>query len=212
MKKTMLTSRTLDRFEAEYITDTYTEKELERVEFAAYVANMNRRADWTEDDVFADFLRVLGIDHITVTPKTTEEEPKEDEAMITLEALKNALKAHTDRSAWGKGVTLYAWELFNHLEEMTAGGYFDMKDFEKPRALRGCLLNGAKDWKEYSWGGCSLCYNGQIAERLCTPSELKRTRNGARKPNSREEWLDTQARALFQAANLLYRLGTSVRA
>jgi hypothetical protein len=63
------------------------------------------------------------------------------------------------------------------------------------------LLNGAADWNQYSWDGCSLCYDGQIAERLCTPSELKKTRHGERRPNSREEWLDTQARALFQASN-----------
>jgi hypothetical protein len=43
--------------------------------------------------------------------------------------------------------------------------------------------------------------NEDIAERLCTPSELKKTRHGDRKPNSREEWLDVQARALYQASN-----------
>jgi hypothetical protein len=60
-------------------------------------------------------------------------------------------------------------------------------------------LNGAKDWSQYSWGGCSLIYDAAIARRLCTPSELKKTRNGERRPNSNEEWLDTQARALNQA-------------
>ena len=55
------------------------------------------------------------------------------------------------------------------------------------------LLAGA------AWGGCSLIYNGDIAERLCTPSELKKTRNGERRPNDREMWLDTQTRALRQA-------------
>jgi hypothetical protein len=29
---------------------------------------------------------------------------------------------------------------------------------------------------------------------------LKKTRNGEKKPNGNEEWLDVQARALFQAA------------
>lgn len=41
--------------------------------------------------------------------------------------------------------------------------------------------------------------------RLCTPSELRRTHNGERRPNSREEWLDTQARALYQAARRVKR-------
>lgn len=62
------------------------------------------------------------------------------------------------------------------------------------------LLNGASNWSQYSWGGCSLIYDRDIAERTCNPSELKKTRNCERKPNSRKEYLDVQARALFQAA------------
>lgn len=62
------------------------------------------------------------------------------------------------------------------------------------------LLNGADNWNQYSRGGCYLVYDADIAELLCTPSELKRTRNGERRPNGREEWLDVQARALHQAA------------
>jgi hypothetical protein len=74
------------------------------------------------------------------------------------------------------------------------------------------MLNGAQDWDEYSYGGCSLIYNGDIAKRLCTPSELKRKRYGELNPNSRENWLDVQARALFRAQNriiyiLRYKLG-----
>lgn len=42
-----------------------------------------------------------------------------------------------------------------------------------------------------------------IAARVCTPSELKRTHNGERYPNSREIWLDVQACALSQAARLV---------
>lgn len=45
-----------------------------------------------------------------------------------------------------------------------------------------------------------LIYDGDIAERLCTPSEYKRKRGGDFQPNSRETWLDVQARALYQAA------------
>lgn len=35
--------------------------------------------------------------------------------------------------------------------------------------------------------------------------ENRKDRNGERRPNSQEEWLDTQARALFQAANRIIR-------
>ena len=71
------------------------------------------------------------------------------------------------------------------------------------KELEEWLLNGASTWGEYSWGGSALIYNGDVAKRLCNPSELKRTHNGERRPNSREEWLDTQARALAQAAKRL---------
>lgn len=120
------------------------------------------------------------------------------QAMQTLEQRK-------DRSAWDKGVTVYALELAEQLTDAVRGGYIDATDLMAPRMLRRALLNGADDWSAYSWGGCSLIYNSDIAERLCCPSGLKRTHNGVRRPNSREEWLDTQARALFLAANRLYK-------
>jgi hypothetical protein len=65
------------------------------------------------------------------------------------------------------------------------------------------LLNGAENWRAYSYGGCALIYDGDIAERLCAPSEYRKTREGERAPNSRESWLDVQARALGQAAALI---------
>lgn len=71
MEKTMLTCDTLYRFEAEYITENYTEQEIKTVEHAAYVANMNECAhpEWTEADIFNDFLRVLKICKIAVAKK-----------------------------------------------------------------------------------------------------------------------------------------------
>lgn len=124
---------------------------------------------------------------------------------MNIEKLRESIAAEKQRSAWDKGVTQYALELVDELAEQIGGGYVDPTELVKPRILRAALLNGAKDWREYSWGGCSLIYDPDIASRLCCPSELKKTRNGERRPNSREEWLDVQARALFQAANLVYR-------
>lgn len=74
---------------------------------------------------------------------------------------------------------------------------------ESTKELKDLLLNGASDWKAYSWGGCSLIYDQDICERLATPSEIKRTKGGKVKPNKWEEWLDTQARALYQAERLI---------
>ncbi len=124
---------------------------------------------------------------------------------MNIEKLRESIAAEKQRSAWDRGVTQYALELVDELAEQIGGGYVDPAELAKPRILRAALLNGAKDWREYSWGGCSLIYDPDIASRLCCPSELKKTRNGERRPNSREEWLDVQARALFQAANLVYR-------
>lgn len=125
-------------------------------------------------------------------------------------AIINQIRANIERlynrknsSAWNKGLTAYANELLDELEEAIQGGYFDAEDLESPALVGKALLNGADDWKMYSWGGCSLIYNYQIAERLCNKSELKRTKGGELKPNKSEEWLDTQARALYQAHNII---------
>lgn len=107
------------------------------------------------------------------------------------------LNTRNDRGAWSKAVTDYAIELAESLDDWD-------KQPESVAELREMMLNGASDWKAYSWGGCSLVYNQDIAERVCSPSELKRVtnKNGLRDyPNSREHWLDVQARALYQAAN-----------
>lgn len=125
--------------------------------------------------------------------------------MTIYERMTKELEARKDRSAWDKGVTVYALELVEKLAWAAEDGDISAEDLTAPRMLRKALLNGADDWSAYSWGGCSLIYDGDIAERLCCPSELKRTRNGERRPNSREEWLDIQARALFQAANRVYK-------
>lgn len=125
--------------------------------------------------------------------------------MTNIEKLYQSIESEKQRSAWDKGVTQYALELVEQLGEQINGGYFEELDLTESKKVRAALLNGAVDWSQYSWGGCSLIYDSDIAERLCYPSELKKTRNGERRPNSREEWLDTQARALFQAANRVCR-------
>lgn len=95
------------------------------------------------------------------------------------------------RSKWSQGVEEYKNDLLEFLQDAN----LEITEVN--------LLNGAKDWTAYSWGGCSLIHDGDIAKRLATPSELKRTANGEKKPNAREEWLDVQARALYQASRLI---------
>lgn len=117
----------------------------------------------------------------------------------------NELNEKKNRSAWDKGVNVYALELAESLTESLA--YNNEKEVPtSPKLLEKMLLNGADDWEQYSWGGCSLIYNSDIAERLCSPSEYKKCKEGERRPNNREEWLDTQARALFQACNRIKKI------
>ncbi len=132
------------------------------------------------------------------------EEAKEES---TLDKVAAELEAQKDRSAWGRGVNAYALELVEELRERAA---YEGRNPEPGKECREWMLNGAQDWAQYSWGGSSLIYDGDIAERLCTPSELKKTRHGERRPNSREEWLDTQARALTQACNRVARVYRSI--
>jgi len=108
--------------------------------------------------------------------------------------IRNKIINSPAKSAWNKGVRTYALEIFdNYIEEHDSNKQITEKD----------LLNGASNWSEYSWGGSSLIYDEDICKRLSTPSEQKKTRYGERKPNPNEEWLDVQARALYQAAQIV---------
>ena len=107
------------------------------------------------------------------------------------------IKHLNPRSAWNRGVVEYALELVHDVnfgEEIT----------EKK------MLKGAKDWKQYSYSGSALIWDELICRRLCTPSEIKKTRNGERKPNKYETWMDVQARALYQAARLIMKIKKEV--
>jgi len=100
-------------------------------------------------------------------------------------------------SAWGKGVKNAAIDLIGTLEGREITEYN--------------LLNGASNWLHYSEGGCALIYNADIAEAYCTPSELKRFYRAGKnlayecQPNSKETWIQLQARALSQACRLILK-------
>ncbi len=114
--------------------------------------------------------------------------------------IRQKISNHSVRSAWNRGVQYYAEQLFdNYIENIS----IDNEIMYIGKITEKDLLNGAKDWYEYSWGGGSLIYDSDICKRLCSPSEQRKTKNGERKPNANEEWLDVQARALCQAARLV---------
>ena len=105
-------------------------------------------------------------------------------------------------SYWDKAVKKYAAEIIDTIDEKE--NYANITEKE--------LLNGAKDWTEYSESGFSLIYNEDIAKRVCTPSEYKRTKEGRIQPNATESWLDVQARALYQASAIIIKITETARA
>ena len=118
---------------------------------------------------------------------------------MTKRELIEAIKASKARAAWAKGVKWYALHL---VEESYK------QDTDIVKVKMSIYLNGAETWKEYSYGAhsCALVYDSDIAERLCTPGELKKTDFGHKQPNSSVTWLDVQARALYQAHRLIAEL------
>lgn len=101
------------------------------------------------------------------------------------------------RSAWNRGIVRYALYLINTIE---IGEEITEKN----------LLNGAANWKQYSYGGCGLVSDKLICLNLCTTSEIKKTHKGERRPNKQETWMDVQARALYQAARLILKIKKEV--
>ena len=121
-------------------------------------------------------------------------------------AVLNDCNEKPERSAWGRGVQAYAVEIAETLADRA-------HEVEPTRAaIEHIALNGARDWSQYSWGGCSLVYDEDIAKLLCTPSTLKSKHSGALPPNSREEWLDVQARALAQACRRVCCIAKTLKA
>ena len=93
-------------------------------------------------------------------------------------------------SAWDKGVYDYAFDILEPLGD-------ELEDVNADT-----LMNGVNTWRAYSYGGCALICDDDIAKRMCTPSEYKKYLNAS--PNSKlsdsDYWLgNVQTRALFQA-------------
>ena len=118
----------------------------------------------------------------TKTPKTYSE-------------IYNLLTQEKPRSAWARGVNNIALKIVSEILEEYEGNeephFYRVDDFSKH--FYGVSLREAVD------GGCFLVYDCHIAENFCTPSELKRTKDGERNLNSRETWLDVMYHGAYQA-------------
>lgn len=101
------------------------------------------------------------------------------------------------RSAWRRAVNVYCHEMLYMYEEAPSAVL-------SSDTIMNVCLNGAKDWLDYSVSGTFLNTEEEIAERLCTPSELKRCRNSKGDFYPRYDfayWFGRQAAALSCAAS-----------
>ena len=118
-----------------------------------------------------------------------------------IQAVTNEMNNAKTRSAWSKGVKAYALELVASFEEWSK--YNEENGEELPTIDERTALNGASDWDAWAFGGCGLCYDAYIAERLCTPSELRKTRGGLYPPTCANSWLLVEGRAAWQAWRMI---------
>lgn len=106
----------------------------------------------------------------------------------------------TERSCWSRAVASlirdYAADVLGEHDGETVSN----KELFR---LWSC---GSETLKDAVYGGCFDIWNYDIAKRLCTPSEFKRSNEGMRNPNRRENWLDVEYRAIYRAVCLAYNI------
>lgn len=105
---------------------------------------------------------------------------------ISLQDISNAVENVKLETDYGEAVRTYAYELITDARE------HGFENVENEYGLEQLCLNGASDLADYNMGGCSLCYTGDIVERL----KLKRDISDA-------DALKHQYIALTNAMNLV---------
>ena len=118
---------------------------------------------------------------------------------MTLHTILYNVECTKIHSMWIEGVVYYAITILEPIIDRLG----EDTDFNEASALEQVLLNGSKDWNEYSYSGRAKVCDEDIASTLCTCIELERTDNGRKAPNQFESWFDVQARALSQAWQLI---------
>ena len=118
-----------------------------------------------------------------------------------IQAVINEVEKAKTRSEWNKGVKAYALDILANFEEWSR--WNEENGESVPELDEVTALNGASDWSAWAYGGCGLCYDAYIAERLCTPSELKKLDGGSRVPAGAATWCDIEARAARQAWRMI---------
>lgn len=124
---------------------------------------------------------------------------------MNINELKNKLNNEytSVRGVYNKAVIGYALELVENIENHRDAITENLENINK-YDLQKMALNGAQNWAQYSWGGCSLCYNYDILENLFCPSIVKKYENADHVRGV--HLLDIQARAIGKGFTHLYHI------
>lgn len=133
--------------------------------------------------------------------QTTKNSKTMKATVKNIQAVANEVNNTKTRSAWSKGVKAYALEMLESFEEWRK--WNEENGESVPELDERTALNGAKDWSAWTYGGCGLVYDCAIAERLCTPSELRKLDGGERVLSGAATWCDIEARAARQAWQMI---------
>ena len=104
---------------------------------------------------------------------------------IIKELEKKEKKAKSKRQ---KTIVLYAYDLLENIDA----------DYLEPKTLKKELLNGAENFKQYSYCGNALIYDADILERLPKTHEKFFNKIGS------TYLLDIQGRYLYDAFTMIY--------
>ena len=116
--------------------------------------------------------------------------------------IKTWVENESCRSQWERAVRDYALWIISKCDKKNITSYKQL--------LNHCGAARMSDYaiaRDLSEGGCFEIWDGDIAKRLCTPSELKRVlrKDGTVRDLPHESWIDVQTRAVYQAILLLER-------
>lgn len=106
----------------------------------------------------------------------------------------------SERSYWKRGVATIIRDYAEDVLKEHDGEEVVSNEFYK---LWNC---GADTLEQSVYGGNYDIWDGDIARRLCTPSELKKKDGGRLEPNATETWLDVELRAVHQAMHKAERI------
>lgn len=128
--------------------------------------------------------------------------------MNTVSKICGTVKTGDVREALGRMPINSAWDRGVHAQALDM--LYNMRDDDlipmQSKDLLPLLLNGARDWKQYSHGGCALACNVDIAERYLCPSQLTRYMapgHEASEAPGGEDLMDMQERACRLAFRLI---------